>query len=342
MWRNTEVVAWLEWLRAHNARIADRDARVGFYGLDLYSLRESIDAVLRYLDREDPDAARRARARYACLDDLAHDPQAYGHAVTFGLRPDCERAVLQQLREMVRAAGERLARESDGAADERFYAEQNARVVANAEVYYRSMFSGRTDSWNVRDRHMGETLELLAAHLARRRGGPAKIVVWAHNSHLGDARATEAAGQGQLDLGQLVREAHPASETFLLGFTTHTGTVTAAQDWDLPPETKRIVPSRDDSIERLLHDTGLARYLLVLRDASPALRAALSEPLLERAIGVIYRPDTERWSHYFRARIAEQFDAVVHLDTTTALRPLDVDAPEVAAPIADETWPSGL
>jgi len=341
MWRNTEVARWLAWLNAHNAGL-ERSERIGFYGLDLYSLRESMNAVLRYLDTVDPEASARARARYACFDDLADDPQAYGHAVAFGLRPDCARAVVEQLTELCRGTGARLASETAGSCDERFYAQQNARVVQEAERYYRTMFGGRTDSWNVRDRHMGETLRLLDAHLTERRGRPARIVVWAHNSHLGDARATEVAAQGQLNLGQLVREAYAAHDTFLLGFSTHTGSVTAADDWDLPPRAMRIVPSRDDSVERLLHDAGEERYVLVLRDVGAELREALARPLLERAIGVVYRPDTERWSHYFRARLADQFDAVVHLDTTTALRPLDPAGEPEPVEAEAETYPSGL
>ncbi|NUZ05921.1 erythromycin esterase family protein [Piscinibacter koreensis] len=341
MWRNTEVVRWLEGLRAHNAS-RQADERVGFFGLDLYSLRESMDAVVRYLDREDPEAARRARARYACFDDLADDPQAYGHAVSFGMRPGCERGVLLQLAELCRAGAGKLRRDGGAASDELFYAQQNARVVHNAEVYYRTMFGGRTDSWNVRDRHMGETLQLLADHIERRRGRPARIVVWAHNSHVGDARATDSARHGQLNLGQLAREGFTApGETFLLGFTTHTGTVTAAHDWDEPSQTKRVLPSRPDSIERVLHDSGGERFLLGLRNAAPELRRALAEERLERAIGVIYRPDTERWSHYFDASLARQFDAVVHIDTTEALRPLGVVAAP-APPEAPETFPSGL
>jgi erythromycin esterase-like protein len=343
MWRNTEVSRWLDWLRAHNGRQPDPARRVGFFGLDLYSLRESMTAVVRYLEREDPAAAARARARYACFDGLADHPQAYGHAVTFGLRPDCERGVLQQLTEMCRNASDRLSARADAGLDERFYAEQNARVVRNAEQYYRAMFRGRSDSWNVRDRHMAETLDLLAGHLAARRGRPARIVVWAHNSHIGDARATDAADDGQLNLGQLVREAHPGAEAFLLGFTTHAGTVTAADDWDEPARLKQVLPSRDDSIERLLHESGLERFFLPLRRGPAELLAALREPRLERAIGVVYRPETERWSHYFEARLARQFDAVVHVDTSEALTPLEgAGGPVAAEPADSETYPSGL
>lgn len=339
MWRNTDVVALLEALRDHNQG-RPPEAQAGFFSIDLYSLRESMHAVLHYLERMDPEAAERARARYACFDDLAHEPQAYGHAVSFGLREDCEREVVAQLSELLRAAGGRLTQGADS--DERlFYAQQNARVVRNAETYYRAMFSGRTDSWNVRDQHMAETLRELDRHLSEQRGRPARIVVWAHNSHLGDARATEVAGQGQLNLGQLVREQWPDDDTFLLGFTTHTGTVAAAHDWDDDVERKRVRPSRGDSIEGLLHATGLPRFLLPLKQGSSQLRAVLAQPLLERAIGVIYRPDTERWSHYFEASLSRQFDAVIHIDTSRAVQPLEHEHPWEHAE-ETETYPTGL
>jgi erythromycin esterase-like protein len=342
MWRNTEIVDWLEWLRERNRSVPEASAQVGLFGLDLYSLRDSMDAVLRYLDRTDAEAARRARARYACFDELAHDPQAYGHAVHFGLRADCEREVMQQLRELSGDAVRRLRHDGAAVTDELFYAQQNARVVHDAEAYYRTMFSGRSDSWNLRDRHMADTLDALDRHLTQQRGRPARIVVWAHNSHVGDARATESGRRGQWNLGQLVRESqtHP-HESFLLGFTTHTGLVAAASDWDMPVAFKPIVPSRRDSIERLMHDSGRHRFVLPLREASDALQQALGRERLQRAIGVIYRPDTERWSHYFGAALARQFDALVHLDTTDALQPLDHDtAPQHTE--EPETYPSGL
>lgn len=342
MWRNSEVLDFIEWLREHNTRVNEPAAQVGFYGLDLYSLRESMDAVLAYLAQADPEAARRARARYACFDDLAHDPQAYGHAVHFGLHDDCRDEVLQQLRDLLAHSKKHLRHDGAAQADELFYAQQNARVARNAETYYRTMFDGRTDSWNLRDRHMADTLASLDRHLGTQRGRPARLVVWAHNSHVGDARATDSARRGQWTLGQLVREQTAEHESFLLGFTTHTGTVTAASDWDAPHELKTVLPSRADSIERVLHDAGLDRFVLPLRQATPALREALAESRLERAIGVIYRPDTERWSHYFHAQLSQQFDAVVHLDTTRALQPLDRDSVLPQHEAEPETYPSGV
>ena len=335
MWRNRDVVAFIEWLREFNA---DRAAgsRVGFYGLDLYSLHTSIDAVLAYLRKVDPAAAERARYRYSCFEDFAEDTQAYGYAATVGLSRSCEGDVVAQLTELRRRAAEYASRDGRIAADEFFVAEQNARLVRNAEEYYRAMFGGRVESWNLRDTHMMETLDALLAH-AGRLSGDARAVVWAHNSHLGDARATQMGAGGELNLGQLVREKH-GSDAFLVGFTTHTGTVTAASNWDEPAQRMRVRPSMVGSYERLFHDTGVDRFLLLLREGRA--RDALAGRRLQRAIGVIYRPDSERASHYFHARLPEQFDAVLHVDETSALEPLerwareDVDLPE--------TYPSGI
>jgi erythromycin esterase-like protein len=335
MWRNRDVVDFVRWLRSHNASLPAA-SRIGFYGLDLYSLHASIEAVLTYLQKVDPDGAVRARYRYGCFEDFGEDTQAYGYAASFGLSRSCEDDVVAQLLELRRGAAEYASRDGRVAADEYFFAEQNARLVRNAEQYYRSMFGGRVESWNLRDTHMMETLEALRGHI-RHTGGEPRAVVWAHNSHLGDARATYMGDIGELNLGQLVRQTH-GSQAFLVGFTTHTGTVTAASNWDQPAQRKRVRPSMAGSYERLFHDAAIERFLLLLREGSVA--EALAGDRLERAIGVIYRPESERLSHYFRARLPEQFDAVIHIDETSALEPLERWAhDEVDVP---ETYPTGI
>ncbi len=334
MWRNEVVVDFVQWLRAHNESLDDPRHRAGFYGLDLYSLFGSIESVLGYLDRVDPEAAKRARYRYSCFDHYGEDTQAYGYATSFGMKRPCEDEVVAQLVELSKRASEYAAADGREAPEEFFAAEQNARLVRNAEEYYRTMFSGRVSSWNLRDRHMAETLAALAGHLEQRDGG--KVVVWAHNSHLGDARATEMGACGELNVGQLVRECY-GRDAVLVGFSTYTGTVTAADDWDAPPRTKRVRPGLAGSYEALFHAAGVPRFLLMLEGDVPD---EARERRLQRAIGVIYRPETERVSHYFHARLAAQFDALIHIDETRALAPLEAAAPEHAHE-APETYPSG-
>jgi len=336
MWRNADVLDFAGWLRAFN-EIKRPDERAGFYGIDLYSLRASMEAVLAYLAKVDPPAARRAKSRYACFDQFG-EMQEYGYAAAFGLTPTCEREVIGELMELQRRRADYASRDGRVAADDYFFAAQNARLVRNAEEYYRSMFRGRVESWNLRDQHMAETVRELLAFLDRSKPG-ARLVLWAHNSHLGDARATEMGAQGELNVGQLARE-HFGAEAVLVGFTTHTGTVTAATDWDGPAHRRHVRPSLAGSYERLFHDAGIARFLLPLRTV-PQLASALSAPRLERAIGVIYAPQTERHSHYFHARLPEQFDYVIHIDETRAVEPLERTAGWEAGEVA-ETYPSGL
>ena len=338
MWRNTVVLDFIGWLREHNTTLAGGRPPVGFYGIDLYSLYSSIEAVVGYLDQVDPEAAKRARYRYACLGHFGEDPQTYGYAATFGLAQPCEDEVVNQLVELQRCASEYQGRDASLADDEYFYAEQNARLAKNAEEYYRSMFSGQAASWNLRDGHMAETLDALLQHLSRD-GRPAKLVVWAHNSHLGDARATQMGDEGELNVGQLVRERY-GREAVLVGFMTHTGTVTAATDWGGPAKRKRVRPALAGSYEALFHRLDPPRFLLNLRD-QPAVADLLRQPRLERAIGVIYRPATERVSHYFIARLADQFDAVLHFDQTRAVEPLEPTA-EWTTEEPPETFPSGV
>jgi len=337
MWRNANVLDFVGWLRERNDRIADPAARAGFYGLDLYSLHTSIAAVLDYLDETDPEAAKRARYRYACFEHFGEDPQSYGYATSFGLSPDCEREVVNQLVEMQRRRQGVLARGRDDE-DELFAAEQNARLVKAAEEYYRSMFEGRVSSWNLRDTHMAETLDALLAHLGRK-GGRSKVVVWAHNSHVGDARATQMGEAGEVNIGQLARQKYPG-QALLVGFSTFTGTVTAASEWGGPAERKRVRPALRDSYEALFHRTGAAKFLLSLRDLGEAA-GGLREPRLERAIGVIYLPQTERVSHYFQSRLPAQFDVVMHFDETRAVEPLERTAGWVRGELP-ETYPTGM
>ncbi len=319
MWRNTEVLEFVEWLRARNDASSSEDQKVGFYGLDLYSLRASMKAVLQFLVKVDPEAARRARDRYACFDRFGEDAQVYGLIAASGATASCQEQVVRQLVELQRRAMD-YSHASGVPEDEVFYAEQNARLVKNAEEYYRTMFLRDVSSWNLRDRHMVETLEALVAHLGRQ-GGTPKIAVWEHNSHLGDARATEMSQRGELNVGQLVREKY-GSDAVLVGFTTHHGTVTAASDWDGPAERKNLRRALDGSYEALFHEALPDRFLLTLR-ADNAARRGLQTPRLERAIGVIYRPETERMSHYFQARLPDQFQAVLHFEETRAVEPLE-------------------
>lgn len=335
MWRNREVVRFLRWLRAENGG-RPADERVGFYGLDLYSLHRSMAGVIEYLDKVDPAAAARARTGYACFDVFGDDVQAYGYAATFNLERSCEDTVVEQLVGLRRRAAEYARRDGRIAADEYFVAEQNARVVRDAEAYYRAMFRGGAESWNLRDRHMMSTLESLIEH-AEGSGRPGGTVVWAHNSHLGDARATGMAARGELNLGQLARMRFGDS-CCAVGMTTHEGEVTAAHEWGEPAALRIVRPSLAGSYERLFHETGLPAFLLVL--STPELTEALAGPRLERAIGVLYRPETERPSHYFSARMPEQFDLLVHVDRTRALEPLEKWARhEIDLP---ETYPSGV
>lgn len=314
MWRNREVEAFVDWLRDWNDRLPPGAPRVGFYGLDLYSMWTSIEAVLDHLDRADPAAADRARGRYGCFDHFDRDEQVYAYEAGIGGAEPCEDEVVAVLADLLRDAGRADAADRDGDPDRRFAAEQNARLVVDAERYHRATFRGGVETWNLRDRHMAETLDALLRHLDRRNGAPARAAVWAHNSHVGDARASELGEAGELDLGQLAREAY-GGDAFLIGLTTHSGTVTAASRWGDPAERKRVRPALPGSWEDLLHRAGHERFLLMPPDL-PGRR-------LERAIGVIYLPATERRSHYFEARIADRFDAVVHLDRTTAVEPID-------------------
>jgi erythromycin esterase-like protein len=338
MWRNADVLDFVGWLRARND--ATPAAKVGFYGMDLYSLHASIEAVLSYLRVVDPEAAVRATQRYACFDHFGGDAQRYGYAASLNLAQSCETEVIRQLRELRETAAAYASKDGRLDPDAQFAAEQNARLVVHAEQYYRAMFRGRVESWNLRDTHMADVLQRLSVHLSRG-GTPARLVVWAHNSHLGDASATELGDEGELNVGQLARQIF-ADQVLIVGFSTFEGTVTAASDWGENAERMRVRPALEGSMERLFHETGMARFALDLRRSSAAVDL-LRREWLQRAIGVIYRPRTERLSHYFGARPADQFDFLLHYDVTRALEPLERTPEWVRGePEMPETYPSAL
>lgn len=352
MWRNADVARFLEWLRARNAGERFAQRRVGMFGLDLYSMQSSMAAVIAYLSQVNPAAARDAAARYACFDQVGiSDPERvgaeYGYAVTRGALDPCEDDVVAELLDLAAQRTALLSTDGQLAEDAYFDAVRNAQAVLDAEVYYRAMYYGRTTSWNLRDSHMVDTLAALREHLGTRVDRP-KVVVWEHNSHVGDARATELGrpdrpgGLRQHNVGQLVRERWPG-ESYIVGLTTSTGTVTAASDWGGPMRRMAVLPARTDSYEHAMSRWQVPAFVALTGAGplGPEGTARPGEALLERAIGVIYRPDTERVSHWFTARLHEQFDALIHIDTTSALQPLD---PSSHADRSEppETYPSGL
>ncbi len=337
MWRNKVVMEFIDWLKDYNSKVVELK-KVGFYGLDLYGLNNSVKEINKYLEKTDPEAAEVAKQRYSCFDDFKKELQYYGYATTFGLTKSCEEVVSEQLIDLNKKF-HRYLKENGSAADEFFYIEQNALLVKNAEKYYRSMFDSRDASWNVRDMHMAETLGNLAKYLTKKLHYNAKIIVWAHNSHVGDARATESGSHGQLNLGQLVREKYDR-KSVLIGFLTYSGTVTAASAWDDIAERRMIRPAIYNSYEYFLHNIGISDFFIIFRDMEE-MASIIDNNLLERAIGVIYAPQTERTSHYFYANLPKQFDAVIYLDNTTAITPLETTAVWHKGEVF-ETFPSGL
>jgi erythromycin esterase-like protein len=342
MWRNREILALVEWLQKHNSA-QEPKKKVGFYGLDLYSLHRSIEAVIDYLDATDPAAALQARALYHCFERFGQDPQVYGYFAALNINESCKAAALHQLAALRKLAFDNINKYGLLEQDELFYAEQNARVVKNAEHYYRSLFEGSDEhSWNVRDRHMMETVEALIQHRTDYYGS-AKTIIWAHNSHIGNARATSMGKRGELNIGQLARDKY-GDKAVLVGFTTSQGTVSAATEWGGPVERKRVRAPLKNSWEELFQTVGTTmgvhNFLLTIND-KPEIKQALSQEKLERAIGVIYRPETERQSHYFYANLAEQFDAVIHYNTTRAVEPLERTSLWDQGELP-ETYPTGL
>lgn len=330
MWRNREVRDFVHWLREHNDGVTEPERNVSFHGLDVYSLYSSIGSVIRYLQDVDPDAARVAKLRYGCLTPWERDPALYGRAALTRRFALCEAEVLSNLHELLERRMDYAARDGERFLD----AVQNARIVANAERYYRAMYYGSAESWNLRDRHMFDTLQMVLGF----RGPESKAVVWEHNSHVGNAAATEMGARGELNVGQLARE-HFGDAAYIVGFGTDHGTVAAATDWDGDMEIKRVRPSHPDSYERLCHESGVPSFLLHLKNPRrDEIREELEIPRLERAIGVIYRPETELLSHYFQAVLPWQFDEYVWFDETRAVTPLG--SQEVSG--MPETYPFGL
>jgi erythromycin esterase-like protein len=335
MWRNAEVDAFIRWMRGHNGP-REYERMCGFYGLDLYNLSASMRAVIDFLEAEDPGLARLASKRYGCLEPWAENPAAYGrHALIEGYAR-CEVGVIQMLKELLQRHVDCLAEECDEWLD----AAANARLVKNAEAYYRVMYHGSAESWNLRDTHMFETL----CQLLEAKGPEAKAIVWAHNSHIGNAAFTDMGmHREELNIGQLTKERF-GDKARLIGFGTHRGTVAAADDWDAPMRIKRVQPSLPESHERKSHEAGVPRFLLDLREGEldARLREELMEPRLERFIGVIYRPETERWSHYSEAILPKQFDAWLWFDETEAVTPLRAELRPGEAAAVEETYPFGL
>ncbi|KAL6066375.1 Erythromycin esterase [Balamuthia mandrillaris] len=375
MWRNTEVAEFLEWLRGFNRSISEPYDKVGFYGMDMYSLVTSAHEVIRYLEKVDSKAALDARKLYSCFMQYGDDTQAYGMSAALGLTRSCEDSCIRVLTQLKKKADDYISQNGFSAEDELFYTTTNAEVVRDAEEYYRRMMFGGADSWNLRDTHMVNTILSLHKHRSKH-GRQSKIVVWAHNSHLGDARATAMGKRrGEHNVGQLLRQRVGMDNTFNIGFTTYTGTVSAATDWDGPRETKRVNPGRDDSYEGLFHrltallaapnfmflfnkilpsgeaeqgeQSGRGRKVMLERqkqEVDKELTKLLGTSMLERYIGVIYRPDTELMSHYSRSTLSEQYDAVIHIDETSALPPLDPVShlPSEEPENVPETFPEGV
>jgi len=325
MWRNNEVGAFIDWLRHHNAALKGA-SRVAFHGLDLYSLYDSIRAVLKYLDQVDPHSAQVARERYGCLTPWQSDPATYGHAALTGAYPTCEADVVRVLTDLLHKRRDYAERDGERFMD----AVQNARLITNAERYYRIMYYGSRASWNLRDSHMFETLKTLLAFYGPR----SKAIVWAHNSHIGNAAATEMFSRGEYNLGHLCRKEF-GDLAYAIGFGTNSGTVAAASNWDGPMEIKTVLPAIPDSYEHVCHETGKPSFLLNLRRSN---EMGLRKPRFERAIGVIYRPETELASHYFQAVLPEQFDEYVWFDETSAITPFETKTLEELP----DTYPFGL
>jgi erythromycin esterase-like protein len=317
MWRNTVVQDFVAWLHDYNSNLGSGQTEVGFYGLDLYGMYESADAVVERLKTVDPASAQRARQRYTCFTELGASPEAYAATASRAAEQTCQEEALEQLTDVQRR---RRTYQQRLPFEDVLSLEQNARVVANGEAYYRAMYDPTVSTWNLRDEHMASSANALLEHL-QAQGANARIVIWAHNSHIGDAEATDMWERGELNLGHLLREQY-GDEAVLIGFSTYSGTVTAAHNWGEDPHLMAVNPGLPESYEALFHEVGVPNFLLILKNNEEATNL-LSEPRFQRAIGVIYRPETERFSHYLEADLPAQFDAIIHIDETRAIEPID-------------------
>lgn len=334
MWRNGEMIKFIQWLRTYNDQINEQKFKAGLYGLDIYSLHASMKLVIEYLKKIDPKAAKEAQKRYECLDQYANDPTSYSYAITSGLVPDCKEEVYDQLIDILNMEI-KTYHKPETSQEELLFLTQNAKVVANAEAYYRSLFNGPEITWNLRAKHMMDTLETLRIYHQRTIGYTPKMIIWAHNIHVGDARATDLFQRGKISMGQLSRD-HYGNKSYLLGFTTFDGEVTAASSWGGNTERKKLRPAVEGSYEYLFHQLNTPSFSLQLHENVPLVQRAL-----QRSIGVIYKPEIESLSHYHYTNLAQQFNTIIHIDTTTALRPLTIPKSWNGGDLPN-TFPSGL
>lgn len=338
MWKNTSVLNFIEWLKVYNTKQAKTESKIGFYGLDVYSLYRSIDSILQYLDKINAQAAAEARYYYSCLNKYREDPQMYGYEVFAKIIKSCEYEVLEELKRLQSQNFDWIIKDKISTEDA-FYSEQNAQVIKNAENYYRALFIKEENTWNIRDSHMFDTLNMLINYYNLKKNiDTPKIIIWAHNSHIGNSKATEMNLRGEYNIGELVKEKF-GSNAISIGFTTYNGTVSAASDWHAPVERKILRNALPESYEYIFHATEIEKFFLILKNNK--IKNILPKKLLERAIGVIYRPETERQSHYFYTDLAEQFDVIIHFDKTRALEPLEKTSRWLTGE-TPETYPSGL
>ncbi|ANE49875.1 erythromycin esterase family protein [Flavisolibacter tropicus] len=324
MWANWEIAALAEWLREYNQHLP-QNQKVGFYGLDVYSLWDSMREMVLYLEKEDPQAAQVAKKAIRCFEPYEDNEHAYARVSLTEL--SCRDKVLALLKE-VRSKAVFL----DGDPEAGFNTEQNALIAVNAEKYYRSMMSFDNESWNVRDTHMMETLD----RLMRFHGDNAKGIVWEHNTHIGDARATSMKRAGMINIGQLAREQYGINKVYLVGFGSYQGSVIAGDEWGAPMQELDVPKAREGSVEHTLHRQSTANRYLLFNE--PEVGKQYSEAINHRAIGVVYNPAHERYGNYVPSVMSQRYDAFIYLDETQALHPLHLQPHSEKMP---ETYPFG-